>query len=260
MSQENMNKVVPVNNDIQPTRVVLPSDPFEVMDKMDDQLIIQEIEGRIVNTWVYHFRQNGQEQWGLSKVGVDAACSELAKKGEVIRELEVKYDVDPTSKEHVLFVAKAGRYAVGRDGKEVLLDTAIGTKRQGLKTTKTNGAVIDNSFWFEQGATKALRNARSRLIGEEIRSRIIAFAKKNDRVQVIDAPSSQDQRPDNGPSQRPSQPLEGMASESQKKAIFAISKSKGISEEAIKKDFGFQSMNDLTKQQASDIISSLNKR
>jgi hypothetical protein len=239
-------------------RVILPADPFEVMDQMDDKIILEEIKGRIVNTWVYHFKDDsGKEQWGLSKVGVDAACERLAKKGEVIRELEIKYDVDPTNKEFVLFTAKAGRYAVARDGKEVLLDTAIGTKRQGLQIRKRDGGSVPNGFWFEQGATKALRNARSRLIGEEIRSEIVAFAKQSNRVQIIDA---EPQRPTNTYSDAsPAKPLEGSVSENQTRAIFAIAKSKGMSEEELKSTFNFAHMSELTKQRASEIITSLNK-
>lgn len=46
----------------------------------------------------------------------------------------------------------------------------------------------------------------------------------------------------------------------QRKAIFAITKSKGISEDDLKVMFGFESMTELTKQRASEIITGLNKR
>jgi len=186
MNDQSKNKQI---EKVDISQIKLASDPFEVMDQMDDEIIIKEIEGRIVDTWVYHFKdETGREQWGLSKVGVDASCAELAKKGEVIRELDVSYQVDPTDKQYVLFTGKAARYAVARDGKEVLLDTAIGTKRQGLFTIKRDGSTIKNPFWFEQGAMKALRNARSRLISEEIKSKIIAFAKKQGKTQDVITP------------------------------------------------------------------------
>lgn len=165
-------------------------DPFTIMDKMDDELILAEIEGRIVDTWVYHFFEGGKEQWGLSKVGVDAACSELAKKGEVIRELELNFYLDPVDKEYVVFVSKAGRFAVTRDGKEVLLDTAIGTKRQWTKLIRKDGSTCPNQFYFEQGAMKALRNARARLISEEIKTKIIAFAKEKNKTKSVATPEA----------------------------------------------------------------------
>jgi len=65
--------------------------------------------------------------------------------------------------------------------------------------------------------------------------------------------------PEDKPVSRPSQ-LAGPISEPQKKAIFAISKSKGISEEDLKTMFSFEHMGDLTKQRASEIITGLNKK
>jgi len=56
------------------------------------------------------------------------------------------------------------------------------------------------------------------------------------------------------------QELSGPISEPQKKAIFAISKSKGMSEEELKATFHFEHMSELTKQKASEIINGLNKK
>lgn len=56
----------------------------------------------------------------------------------------------------------------------------------------------------------------------------------------------------------PKKPLEGMASEKQIKYIFAIARSKGITEEELKATFHFEHMDKLTKQTASEIITGLN--
>lgn len=56
------------------------------------------------------------------------------------------------------------------------------------------------------------------------------------------------------------QELSGPMSDNQKKAIFAISKSKGMSEEELKATFHFEHMSELTKQKASEIINGLNKK
>lgn len=239
------------------SQIRLAADPFEVMDQMDDEIILKEIEGRIVDTWVYHFKDdNGREQWGLSKVGVDASCAELAKKGEVIREIDVSYQIDPTDKQYVLFVGKAARYGVARDGKEVLLDTAIGTKRQGLIGFRKDGTSFKNPFWFEQGAMKALRNARGRLISEEIKTKIISFAKKHNKTQEL--PSSE--KPvESRQVPRPPQPLEGEITEPQTKAIFFNINRLGITEEQLKSKFAIEHISKLSKQDASNLISDLNK-
>ena len=49
-----------------------------------------------------------------------------------------------------------------------------------------------------------------------------------------------------------------LASEAQIRAIFAISKSKGVTEEELKEKFHFESMKTITKDVASNIISGLN--
>ncbi len=152
--------------------------PFVLMDKLDDDLIIQELEGRLPDILTYHFQDKGQEIWGISKAGVDEAKGELAKQGEVIREMEVTY-VDKDIE--AMFNVKAGRYAISKDGREVLLDTAFGFKRQPKKTPKG----YENPFWYEQGAIKACRNASMRLIPKSIQQAVIEYAKKNKKVKEV---------------------------------------------------------------------------
>jgi len=167
-------------------------DPYQIMDSLDDALIEAEIENRIVNTWVYAFTgSDGKFQSGLSKIGVDACCTEMAKTGHVIREGEVKFAPDPISSEHILFQGPATRYAINREGQEVKMESVNGTKRQWIRMKLKTGKVIDDPFWFEKGAMKALRNARARLIPEEIRTKIILLAKTKGKVKNIDENSSQ---------------------------------------------------------------------
>jgi hypothetical protein len=263
------NKIATVNEE--EAKVDLPKDPFEVMDAMDDKLIMAEIKGRIVDTWVYHFKDEyGREQWGLSKVGVDAACSELAKRGEVIRELDIKHDLDPTDKEYILFTARAGRYAVARDGKEVLLDTAFGTKRQSIKIHKRDGSSTYNNFWFEQGATKALRNARNRLISEEMRTSIIAFAREHNKTMNISTsrpaperaserhPKLRQEESGNGGEHEEST-REYPISDAQSRMIQTQMTRLGVTEDHVRTCFDFKSIGDLTVRQASAIINDLMK-
>jgi len=152
--------------------------PFRLMDALDDQLIIAELEGRMPEILTYHFSDKGQEVWGLSKAGVDEATGELSKQGEVIRELELNFTDGETE---AFFTVKAGRYVVSRDGKEILLDTKFGTKRQSKKTARGN----DNTFWYEQGSIKACRNASMRLIPKTIVQAVIESAKQKGKVKEI---------------------------------------------------------------------------
>jgi len=59
---------------------------------------------------------------------------------------------------------------------------------------------------------------------------------------------------------RQPKPMTGAISEAQTRAIFAIIKSKGLTEEEFKTEFEVQSIAGLTKQQASDIITRLNSK
>lgn len=152
--------------------------PFKLMDALDDQLIIAELEGRMPEVLTYHFSDKGQEVWGLSKAGVDEATGELAKQGEVIREIELVFT---DGEKEAFFNVKAGRYVISKDGKEILLDTKFGTKRQSKKTPKGN----DNQFWFEQGSIKACRNASMRLIPKTIVQAVIENAKQKGKVKEI---------------------------------------------------------------------------
>jgi len=172
-------------------------DPFRAMDMLDDQAIIAELEGRVIDQWVYHFPQEGREIWGLSKVGVDQACREMALQGEVVREEDVVYQVDPTDNRFVLFKAYASRIAVNKDGSEVYLDRTVGTKKQCIfiETRQEGITTRTNSFWFEQGSMKALRNARIRLITEEVRVKIITVAKTTNKVTRVKDKEEPKQKP-----------------------------------------------------------------
>jgi len=162
---------------------------FRVMDKLDEQAYLDELKGRVVDSWVYHFTQEGKELWGLSKVGIDEASSELAKAGEVIRELDLQVLNDPDP-DYERYIVKAGRFAVKFNAQtetshEILLETVFGTKRQCKHQTLRNGRTTPNGFYFEHGTMKAARNARARLIPASVKAKIIAFAKEKGKVRTI---------------------------------------------------------------------------
>ena len=156
--------------------------PFKIMDALDDQLIIQELEGRLPEILTYHFEDKGMEIWGLSKSGVDEATGELGKQGEVIRELEMNF-ID--GEKDAYFNVKAGRFIISKGGQEVLLDVKFGTKRQPKQLRKRDGTIADNPFWYEQGAMKAARNASMRLIPATIKQAVIEYARQKGRVKEV---------------------------------------------------------------------------
>jgi hypothetical protein len=169
-----------------------PVDIFKKFDALDDEAIVAELEGKLVDVACYHFNQGGKELWGVGKVGVDWAVNELALKGYVVRDESVTYNIDPTDQEYVLFVARVCKALVGNDGREAQVDAAIGTKRQWVKMLRRDGTTQTDPFWFEKGSQKAIRNARLRLISEDVKAKIISLAKQAGKVRevVADAPNS----------------------------------------------------------------------
>jgi hypothetical protein len=120
---------------IAPSRAVLPEawDPFQLMDRLDEEALKRELEGIASTDLVYVVKAGGQEVVGLSKVGVDECCMVLVSQGQVIREEDLVYEVMGEGEDReALFKVRAARYAVSAAGQEVKLDQVIGVKRQPL--------------------------------------------------------------------------------------------------------------------------------
>ena len=108
-------------------------DPFQLMDRLDEEAFRRELDGVASTDLVYVVKEGGQEIVGLSKTGVDACCLALVSQGQVIREEELAYElVGEGEDREALFRVKAARFAVNPAGGEVRLDQVIGVKRQAL--------------------------------------------------------------------------------------------------------------------------------
>jgi hypothetical protein len=252
--------------------------PFRAMDRLDDEQILNELEGRVSKVWVYQFQQDGKTIEGLSKVGVDQACIEMSMRGEVIREGDLDYQQDPTDPKYMLFSAYASKYAVSKEGQEIFLDRVLGTKRQCVYIITRNEGVSDrvNPFWYEQGAMKAMRNARMRLIGEDTRAKIITLAKNAGKTKSV-MPSDDIGNGKNGQKPPMAPPQEkkdyaikdpdAPASDAQIKAISAMWGKLGLEDnlkysyctEAAGMEKVIESTKELTKGAASKVIDRLNR-
>ena len=108
-------------------------DPFQLMDRMDEDALRKELDGVASTDLVYVVKDGSQEIVGLSKTGVDECCMALVSQGQVIREEDLQYEVIGEGEDReALFKAKAARFAVSPTGQEVRLDQVIGVKRQPL--------------------------------------------------------------------------------------------------------------------------------
>jgi hypothetical protein len=112
---------------------VQPWDPFQIMDRMDEEALKKELEGVASTDLVYVVKEGGQEIVGLSKTGVDECCMALVSQGQVIREEDLQHEIiGEDENREALFKVKAARFAVSPGGQEVRLDQVIGVKRQPL--------------------------------------------------------------------------------------------------------------------------------
>ncbi|HYC33076.1 MAG TPA: hypothetical protein VEB59_12360 [Gemmatimonadales bacterium] len=112
---------------------VAPWDPFQLMDRLDEEALRHELEGIPTTDLVYVVKEGGTEVVGLSKAGVDECCIALVALGQVIREEDLQYEIiGKCEHQEALFKVKAARFAVGAEGQEVRLDQVIGVKRQAL--------------------------------------------------------------------------------------------------------------------------------
>ena len=112
---------------------VAPWDPFQLMDRLDEEALRKELEGVASTDLVYVVKEGGQEIVGLSKTGVDECCMALVSQGQVIREEDLHYEVlGEGDDREALFKVRAARFAVSPGGQEVRLDQVIGVKRQPL--------------------------------------------------------------------------------------------------------------------------------
>jgi hypothetical protein len=108
-------------------------DPFQLMDRLDEEALRKELDGVAGTDLVYVVKEGGQEVVGLSKTGVDECCMALVSQGQVIREEDLQYEVLGEGEDReALFKVKAARFAVSPSGQEVRLDQVIGVKRQAL--------------------------------------------------------------------------------------------------------------------------------
>lgn len=167
-----------------------PEDIFAVLDKHDEEQIIDEIAGRALEVMVYSFPQDGKTVTDLSYAGVLETVRTLnARSATRIRVANQPPIVDEIVEDGKTFV-RVQVYAE---------DTAIGGGQWGLATEPKHmtyrvksgpGKGTTKTKWDKFAATKALskaqRNAQGALIPLQLRQLVIAlFLKDERRVKAI---------------------------------------------------------------------------
>lgn len=162
-------------------------DDLDLIELADEEQVLNEIAGRVLETYVYKFMgSDGKEVVGLSKVGVDWACREYAKRGEIIRVVDWDIVPDPVDPQnHILVVVESQRFKIDENNKDVALDNRLGTKRQPTKTKRRDGSVVTDANFVEKAFSKASRNSRMALLPHGFVKEMITMALKAGQVKIL---------------------------------------------------------------------------
>jgi len=148
------------------------STAFEIMDREDERLIVEEIIGKMLDTYVYEIEiKKGKKVYGLSVAGVADACRYISQRGEFIRIEDPPQII--CDDDGCLANVIAKRYIRSADGNFVCADAALGTKYEPRVKLREDGTPWTDRFYREVAVSKAERNAKLKLIPETVKIMII---------------------------------------------------------------------------------------
>ena len=178
----------------------LPPTVFELMDEEDEELIVQELAGKMLDIYVYHIfdEERGIDAYGLSAPGVDDACRYMAERGEFIRVEDMPQIF--ADEEGCLANVIAKRYIRDKDGNLICADSALGTKYEPRVKKKRDGTPWVDKFYREVAVSKAQRNAKAKLIPENIKITLIEKYKRvKGKVKEIKLPPEKKEKSSSPP-------------------------------------------------------------
>ncbi len=159
-------------------------DPYQEMERADEQMVLDEIKGRAIDALVYEIKQGNETVTGLSLAGVRETARVMNKQGQ--GRIHVS-DKEPTiiETEDYFEVRVYGVDEQNGGGN-------WGIKRQDKKYR--NGNL--NQFAYEQALAKAQRNALRGLIPEWfVKQMIDAYRAETGRVKTINQTAQRQQAP-----------------------------------------------------------------
>lgn len=150
------------------------NDPFALMERIDEQQVLDEIKGRAIEALVYEIRQGGQTITGLSLCGVR----------EVARMMNVNGRARIGISDREPIITENDEYF---EVKVFAADTQNGGGYWGIKRQPkkyTNGSI--NQFALEQALAKAQRNALRGLIPEYFAREMIDAFRTSGKAKSFD--------------------------------------------------------------------------
>ncbi len=126
--------------------------PYELMERKDDEQILAELQGRFLDEYVYEFPQDGKTVTGLSWIGTKEASREYGGIQVPLEKLRIVEENDKS-------------ITVALESRDIFTGTSrIGVKRQPKMIRMRDGSVKENPFYLEQAVSKAQRNAINAVI------------------------------------------------------------------------------------------------
>jgi len=215
---------------------VAETEPFEIMERADEEQILAELMGNFLNEFVYEFEQQGRKITGLSLAGVRETVRYMNKNG--IARISIS-DREPKVREEDDWIEV---WVYAKD--ELNGGGAWGIKRQQKKYV--SGRL--NEFAMEQALSKAQRNAQRALIPENYVKEMITKFKGQGKSKNLTGRIDK------------SKPV----TEKQLKKYHAMVKEAGLNEENmsdwVKEQYKVEHKKDLTMAQMDDLYKKLDKR
>lgn len=166
--QKNSKEVVPVEE--------LQAIP-QIKDRIDEQYVIAEISNLLTPELFYEFPIGGRTVQGISAKGAATMVSELAKQNFILRDVgcnvtkeEDGYIVEATVKKVKVMIK-------GDVVLEVGFEQALGHAFQPFFMQKKDGSIKEDDKAYLKACTKAIRNARLKLIPEKIKDEVLQMAR-----------------------------------------------------------------------------------
>lgn len=152
------------------------STDFELMDKEDEEQILQELRGVPVEKFIY---KNSRGQQELSYAGTKWVVRQMANMGEAIRVDLPKKERCPIDPEYILVDIIGKRVKIDRDANcETMLDTNVGSARGWCKQKLKDGRVVPDEFFYNKTVSKATRNVLQMLIPPDLKREMISRLEK----------------------------------------------------------------------------------
>lgn len=163
-------------------------DVYRAMDRADELAIIDEIQGNALEVFVYDFQNRGQRFTDLSITGVKECVRILNERGGA----RIRVTSAPPVTEEVTEPGEGGElesfYRVSVYAEDERSGLGFwGTATEPKNMHKRDGSRPWDKFGYTKALNKAQRNVLKLFIPEELRQTLIATAKKEGKVKVLEA-------------------------------------------------------------------------